>query len=56
MIIVLEESDECGFWLELILEKKWISDTIINSALKESNELTAIFVSTLKIFKLGWIK
>ncbi len=48
MRIVLEESDECGFWLELILEKKWVSDTIINSALKESNELTAIFVSTLK--------
>ena len=48
MNIVLEEADESCFWLELILEKKWTETSIINSRLKEANELTAIFVSSLK--------
>jgi four helix bundle protein len=43
--IVLEEADECCFWLEIINEKKWIR---VETELKEANELTAIFVSTLK--------
>lgn len=43
--IVLEESDECCFWLEIIKEKKWCG---VESQLKEANELTAIFVTTLK--------
>lgn len=43
--IVLEEADECCFWLEIINEKKWIS---VDADLKEANELTAIFVSSLK--------
>lgn len=40
--IVIEEADESGFWLELINEKKWIE---ASNLIKESNELTAIFVS-----------
>ncbi len=43
--IVLEETDECSFWLEIIQEKQWIE---VDMLLKEANELTAIFVSTLK--------
>ncbi len=43
--IVLEEADECCFWLEIIKEKKWYN---VENELKEANELTAIFVSTLK--------
>lgn len=43
--IVLEEIDECCFWLEIIQPKKWHN---LESHLKEANELTAIFVSTLK--------
>lgn len=45
MNIVLEEADECCFWLELIQEKKWID---IKNLWTEANELTAIFVSSLK--------
>lgn len=43
--IVLEEVDECCFWLEIIQEKKWID---VEEALNESNELTAIIVTILK--------
>jgi four helix bundle protein len=43
--IVLEEVDECCFWLEIIQNKNWED---VDSLLKEANELTAIFVSTLK--------
>ena len=48
MNIVLEESDEVLFWLEIILEKNWIPKEEIEIAWKEGNELTAIFVSSLK--------
>ena len=48
MNIVLKEADESYFWLELIFEKNWLNKDIIIPILKESNELTAIFVSTLK--------
>ena len=45
MNIVLEEVDECCFWLEIIKEKQWIN---IEIELKEANELTAISVTILK--------
>lgn len=48
MNIVLEESDESMFWLEIIREKKWISDVVVEAAWKEANELTSIFVAILK--------
>ncbi|HBI80944.1 MAG TPA: four helix bundle protein [Bacteroidales bacterium] len=43
--IVLEEIDECCFWLEIIQAKKWYA---VETYLKEADELTAIFVSSLK--------
>jgi four helix bundle protein len=43
--IVLEESDECCFWLEIIHEKNWMN---VQSHLVEANELTAIFVTIIK--------
>ncbi len=46
--IVLEEADETLFWLEIIKIKKWIDTIIIERLLTEADELTAIFVSTLK--------
>jgi len=48
MNIVLEETDETLFWLEIIKEKLWISKTELDTIWKEGNELTAIFVSSLK--------
>jgi four helix bundle protein len=46
--IVQEESDESLFWLEVIEEKKWINSPDLPKLLKEADELTAIFTSTLK--------
>ena len=43
--IVLEEVDECCFWLEIIKAKNWY---IVDNELKEANELTAIIVTILK--------
>ena len=43
MHIVIEEADECCFWLELIKEKAWAD---VGSLLNEANELTAIFVKS----------
>ena len=48
MNIVLEEADETLFWLEIIREKMWLAKQDLEIALKEANELTAIFVSSLK--------
>jgi four helix bundle protein len=44
--IVLEEADESIFWLELIVETKLLPANKIESLLKESNELTAIFAKS----------
>ena len=43
MNIVLEESDETLFWLEIIKEKMWIAKSELEIIWKEGNELTAIF-------------
>jgi len=48
MNIVLEEADETLFWLEIINEKMWIAKSELEKIWKEGNELTAIFVSSLK--------
>ncbi|MGQ7947261.1 four helix bundle protein [Flavobacterium sp. WC2509] len=48
MNIVLEEADETVFWLEIINEKKMLADLEIQNVLDEGNQLTAIFVSSLK--------
>ena len=46
--IVLEEADETQFWLEVISEMNWINQSELEFPIKESEELVAIFVSTLK--------
>ena len=49
--IVEEEVDESAFWLELIVESELMPKNKIESLLKEADELTAIFVSTIKTAK-----
>jgi four helix bundle protein len=49
--IVIEEADETLFWLEIIESKKWLSQSEIEKIIKESNELTSIFVSSVKTVK-----
>ncbi len=49
---VIEESDETLFWLELIEESEIIKvDPKIQTLKQEANELTAIFVSSVKTIK-----
>lgn len=51
MTIVIEEADETLFWIEIIQEKKWADYNTLNLIWKEGNELTAIFVATIKKVK-----
>ena len=49
--VVLEESDESGYWMELIVEGKIMPERQVSSLLQEANELTAIFAATPKTVK-----
>lgn len=51
MHIVIEESDETLFWLEIIGAKSWLNSETLSSAITEANELTSIFVSSSKTIK-----
>lgn len=46
--IVVEEADECGYWLELIVESGILNANRAEKIIKEADQLTAIFVSTIK--------
>lgn len=46
--IVIEEVDESNFWLEFALDEDLIEKNKIKSLLKESSELTAIFMASRK--------
>ena len=46
--IVVEESDECEFWLEFIIDEKLMSRNQVFPLLNEAHELTSIFVKTRK--------
>ncbi len=49
--IVLEEADETVFWLELLLDAKVFPRNKIDDLLAEANELTSIFVTSLRTSK-----
>ncbi len=49
--VVLEESDESAYWMELIIETKILPESRVSSLLQEANELTAIFAATHKTIK-----
>ena len=49
---VIEEADECSYWLELLTESSTIKENEkINGIMKETDELTAIFVSIKSRYK-----
>jgi four helix bundle protein len=50
--IVLEETDECHFWLEFIIDEKLLNKELVEPLLKEADELTSIFVSSRKTARL----
>jgi four helix bundle protein len=49
--IALEECDESQLWLELIVESGLMPAARVAELLKEADELTAIFVATLRTAK-----
>ena len=51
MGVVEEESDEALFWLELMVDSKLVTHHRVEKLMKEANELTAIFVASLKTAK-----
>ena len=44
--VVLEEADESGFWLELIVEGELLPANLVQPLLDEANELTSIMASS----------
>ena len=46
--IVEEEADETLFWLEIIYEMKTFKSIALDSLMKESNEIIAIIVASIK--------
>ena len=53
--IVEEESDESLYWLELIREINCFSEKRMCCIIKEADELTAIFTSTVKTAKTNYL-
>ena len=51
MNIALEEADETVYWLEMALDSGLANEDTIAGLLKEANELTAIFTSSVKTAK-----
>ncbi len=46
--IVVEESDECVYWLELIIDGELLKKALVEPLLLEANELTAIMIASHK--------
>jgi four helix bundle protein len=47
----LQELDETGYWLELLVDGKIVSTARLGELQKETDKLTAIFVSSIKTAK-----
>ena len=45
--IVIEEADECVYWLELVMDGGLLPPAMVQPLHKEAEELTAIFVASL---------
>jgi len=46
--VVEEEADECGYWLELIVDGGLMPQSKIKSLMQEASELTAIVTASIK--------
>jgi four helix bundle protein len=49
--IVIEEADECEYWLELIIDGEVLPKTKVQPLLQEAHELAAIFVASVRTAK-----
>jgi four helix bundle protein len=48
---IVEEADECMYWMELLVQSKIVASEQIESLLKEADEILAITVSSIKTAK-----
>jgi four helix bundle protein len=46
--IVIEESDESEFWLELIIDEELVKKELVLPLLNEAHELSSIFIASRK--------
>jgi four helix bundle protein len=51
LAIVLEETDESLYWLEILAENKIVNPNLLTTLMKEARELIAIFISSLNTAK-----
>jgi four helix bundle protein len=49
--IVEEEADECLYWLELLVEGGEIPESQVKNLMKETNEILAMVVSSIKTLR-----
>ena len=49
--IVLEETDESLYWMEILNENKIVNSKLLTGLMEEAKELIAIFVSSLNTAK-----
>ncbi|PXF60116.1 MAG: four helix bundle protein [Deltaproteobacteria bacterium] len=49
--IVIEEADECEYWLELIIDGELLPKNKVESLHQEAHELAAIFVASVRTAK-----
>ncbi len=49
--IVLEETDESLYWMEILSESRIMNSKLLTDLMKEAKELIAIFVSSLNTAK-----
>ena len=54
--VALQELEETVYWLELLIEGGMVSETKLQNLLREAEELTSIFVSSVKTAKAGAIE
>ena len=47
-----EEADETIYWLELLIESQTVEVSRVNLLLKESNEIVAMVVASIKHFEV----
>ena len=46
--IVIEETDECCFWLEFVVDETLLAEKKVTPLLTEAEELTAVFIASRK--------
>ena len=49
--VVIEEADECEYWLELIMDDKLLPEDKVKLLHQEARELAAIFVASVRTAK-----